>query len=529
MSLFTKGHAVVIGVGADLPNTVIDAEGLAKMLRDPERCAYPADHVRILTQEKAARNEVIDALDQLAKEVSADSTVIIYFSGHGYELSTAIGKQYFLMPFGYDMSDLSTTAISGPEFMAKLEAVKAQKMLILLDCCHAGGMDREELVAKAPGITFTKAPMPPEAARLLGEGTGRVIIASSQADQKSYTGYPYSQFTQALLEALAGADAAQQDGFARAADLAMYTGRTVPRYTKDRQIPVLNFDQADNFPVAYYAGGDTQPKGLPAEAQRQESPADEDSANQPSTTTIHAENTGSGGQAVGDHNKVGGAGSVAADTITGDVMMGENARKINAENYIERQDVQNNTTFDQSGQTVHGNQTNINDNVNTAGGAFIGGNVNTGGGDFVGRDKHIGGDDVRGDKIARDKVAGDKMNVGNISGSNVAIGRGAQVHVNQDATATVNDITAALQPVLMAAQSAPAAIRADAVAKADALQAEVVKGAQADDEVVGSLLEDLAKLVPDAGRAIGAAFGQPLLNGIVGPVTKFVLRRLGIA
>lgn len=33
------------------------------------------------------------------------------------------------------------------------------------------------------------------------------------------------------------------------------------------QHPILNFEQADNFILAYYAGGDTEPKGLPFEGE----------------------------------------------------------------------------------------------------------------------------------------------------------------------------------------------------------------------------------------------------------------------
>ncbi len=33
--LFTHGHALVIGMGADLPVTITDAQGIAALLRDP--------------------------------------------------------------------------------------------------------------------------------------------------------------------------------------------------------------------------------------------------------------------------------------------------------------------------------------------------------------------------------------------------------------------------------------------------------------------------------------------------------------
>jgi hypothetical protein len=37
----------------------------------------------------------------------------------------------------------------------------------------------------------------------------------------------------------------------------------VPQRTRDRQHPILDFDQADNFVVAYYAAGKTKKMGLP--------------------------------------------------------------------------------------------------------------------------------------------------------------------------------------------------------------------------------------------------------------------------
>lgn len=41
MELIVNNRALV-GVGADLPDTVTDVEGLAGILRDPSRCQYPA-------------------------------------------------------------------------------------------------------------------------------------------------------------------------------------------------------------------------------------------------------------------------------------------------------------------------------------------------------------------------------------------------------------------------------------------------------------------------------------------------------
>ena len=71
--------------------------------------------------------------------------------------------------------------------------------MILLDCCHAGGIG-----SGVKGDGFTKASVPPEAIELFQQGKGCVVIASSNKDEVSYIGKPYSVFTGALIEALCG-------------------------------------------------------------------------------------------------------------------------------------------------------------------------------------------------------------------------------------------------------------------------------------------------------------------------------------
>jgi hypothetical protein len=257
---FEQGHACVIGIGGDLPSTVGDAKGLAKILTDPERCAYPEHQVHLLTSAEATRSNIITALETLANTTNHESTVLIYFSGHGYQVTKPI-KSYYLMPHGHSTEDLAETAISGSEFTDLLREIPAQKLLVVLDCCHAGGL------SDISGFQIAKAPLPPEAQRMFARGGGRMLIGSSKPDELSYAGEPYSAFTYALIKGLCGTGAVKQDGYIRATDLAMYTSQVVPTLTDDKQHPVLDIDKADNFILAYYAGGQLQPKGLPRELE----------------------------------------------------------------------------------------------------------------------------------------------------------------------------------------------------------------------------------------------------------------------
>lgn len=335
MTTISRNHALLIGVGADLPNTINDAKGLAEVLIDPTRCAYDPAKVVVVTAQNATRTAILRALDKLAQQVTTDATVLLYFSGHGYLSKSALGKHYFLMPFGYDLTDLGETAISGKEFADKLAAIPAQRLLLLLDCCHAQGIGE----SKAPGITLTKAPLPPEAEQLFAQGSGRIILTSSKAAEVSFASTPYSLFTRALIECLCGADITAGDGYVRALDLAMYASRQVAKWSQDRQHPMADTQRADNFVVAYYAAGAKSPLLLPLP------PLD------PAIVTA-------------DVNR-----QFAALALPPG---GDTINATGSQGFINRP----------SGPV----QQHFGTRIDTGGAAYIGGNVNTSGGKFVGRD-----------------------------------------------------------------------------------------------------------------------------------------------
>jgi hypothetical protein len=251
---FLHGYAVVVGVGADLPVTARDAQAVFELLTDQTRCAYSPEKVQLLVGERAIKDNILKALDEVSKQVNLDpdATCVIYFSGHGVET-----PDYYLLPFGYDLGSLDVTCIAGIEFTQRLRKINAKKMVVLLDCCHAGG------ITEAKGRPITKSPLPADAFETLKESTGSIVIASSRKDEYSYTGNPYSVFTMSLLEAFAGYGAFEADGYSRVLDIALWVGRKVPERTDDNQHPIVKVSNlADNFAVGYYAAGGTKPKNL---------------------------------------------------------------------------------------------------------------------------------------------------------------------------------------------------------------------------------------------------------------------------
>jgi hypothetical protein len=261
--LFHHGFALIIGVGGDrLSCTVKDAQGLARILVDSSRCAYLPHNVTVLIERQASAARIRHELQRLAHLVAAHrdgSTVLVYFSGHGWQIKSRDEDRYYLIPHGFNPARRKETGISADEFTKLLEYIQAERFLLLLDCCHAGGFE----LAKSLGMSQTNEALSPEIQRRFVDKKGRAVIASSQKDELSWTGEPYSAFTHALLESLCGKGNAKKDGFVRVADLAMYTRQQVVHNTHDRQHPILDYNHADNFEVAYYGGGSSEEKTLP--------------------------------------------------------------------------------------------------------------------------------------------------------------------------------------------------------------------------------------------------------------------------
>jgi hypothetical protein len=263
---FTHGHALLIGTGGNLPETVKDVERLAELLKDPQRAGYPQEQVRALVGPQASRAGVLKELNDLIARVKADpgATAIVYFSGHGVESLPAHGPPTYALLMGdYDPKQFLNTSLSGQQFTEKIQAIQAQKLLVMLDCCHAQGIPGVKDEPGGPQLQPAPLPRPLEQLAL---GSGQVILASCQAGQKSYTDGEHSLFTRVLLEALQGRGAAAADGYVRILQVISYLMAEVPKRaaTHGAQNPVLKkvLDLGDNFPLCFYAGGAKDVPGL---------------------------------------------------------------------------------------------------------------------------------------------------------------------------------------------------------------------------------------------------------------------------
>lgn len=122
--------------------------------------------------------------------------------------------------------------------------------------CHAGGQ-----------VDFlkVKSPLPDSIIEKFKESSGKVIIASSRKNEVSWTGHPYSVFTNALIEAFAGYGSFEEDGFVHILDLSLYVSRKVAERTDDKQHPIIKVENLqNNFALSWYAAGEKKVLPLPS-------------------------------------------------------------------------------------------------------------------------------------------------------------------------------------------------------------------------------------------------------------------------
>jgi uncharacterized caspase-like protein len=274
---FPHGYALLIGVGESvypkwsLPITVKDAKALKSVLTDSNFCAYPNDehNLRLLHDTAATRRAILDGLEWLKVQAANDSeaTVVVFYSGHGW-LDQSTG-QYYLIQHDVEPFDIPNTALCAQDFTELLRQIKAKRLLVVIDSCHAEGMatakDGSSAIKLPSGLLQTA--LPKSLVDNLKQGEGRAVFTSSRGQQLSWirADRAMSIYTYHFIEALQGANNQPGDTTVRVSNLMNHLGKSVPESArtmhKVEQTPY--FDTAtEDFPIALLLGG----KGLSPDA-----------------------------------------------------------------------------------------------------------------------------------------------------------------------------------------------------------------------------------------------------------------------
>ncbi len=263
-------RAVVIGIGrhqyrgkwglTNLRYAARDAEALAAYLRDPAGGRF--DRVDVLTDTDATTRRITMAIREELRGVQPTDVVVIFWAGHGSPDPHEPGRLY-LVTHDTDPEHMASTAYAMDAFRRDVAALRAGRVLVLADTCHAAGVSdpavglrgqpENRVVQGLRGIAVE--PNPTDAASRM-----RLIFTSCETGERSREsadlGGGHGVFTWFLLQGLRGqADthraSGNGDGTVTLGEVIEYTRDQVKRHTGNQQHP----DTAGSFDRGLRMGG----------------------------------------------------------------------------------------------------------------------------------------------------------------------------------------------------------------------------------------------------------------------------------
>ena len=199
-----------------------------------------ADHLFELYDGQATKRNIQSLLGtQIRSKAGREDTVIIFFAGHGApeESETSLdgdGIEKYILPCDANTTDHYTTAIPMDEIARIFRRIKAERVILLADCCYSGQTGGRTILSK------TRANISDAFLDRLSKGKGRIIITASSASEvsKESDDLKHGYFTYYLLKGLKGAADVDRDGFIDVNEISSYLNREVPKATGQKQHPV---------------------------------------------------------------------------------------------------------------------------------------------------------------------------------------------------------------------------------------------------------------------------------------------------
>ena len=138
--------AVVVGIADykgsefDLWHSDEDAKEMASALK--ENYGFDSGNVKLLLNRKATCRAIVSAIDWLIKNEDTESTVVFFFSGHGFRVDDSEGWDSDTELDGQDEGIVSYDFYGLPDgfLQQKLSALESQKIALCFGSCHSGGM-----------------------------------------------------------------------------------------------------------------------------------------------------------------------------------------------------------------------------------------------------------------------------------------------------------------------------------------------------------------------------------------------------
>lgn len=218
-----------------------DAEDFVVSMLPQKNLLYRDVEVRLLTNSKANKDNILDGLDWLQKETTSRDVSMLFLAGHGLNDPNNI---FYFLPSNYNADALKRTGISYTDIKNTIDAM-AGKVILFIDACHSGnvmGVNRRALSMNMSDLVK----------QLNDAQNGSVIFTSSTGRQVSEENSEWGNgaFTKALIEGLNGGADFFKKGTVSIKQLDAYIAERVNKLTKGRQAPTTIIPASiDDYPI----------------------------------------------------------------------------------------------------------------------------------------------------------------------------------------------------------------------------------------------------------------------------------------
>jgi uncharacterized caspase-like protein len=216
-----------------------DAKDFAESLLKEKGGLYRDVVVKVLTDEKATKDEIIDGFEWISKETTSNDVAMVFLAGHGINDS---GGVYYFLPVNANLERLRRTGVPFTEMKNTVTSL-AGKTILFIDTCHAGNVMGARAVA--PDITGIVN-------ELASAENGAVVFASSTGKQYSFEDPTWGNgaFTKAAVEGIEGKADYTGKGKITINMLDLYISERVKELTKGKQTPATAKPQTvPDFPL----------------------------------------------------------------------------------------------------------------------------------------------------------------------------------------------------------------------------------------------------------------------------------------
>jgi hypothetical protein len=233
-----KIWAVIVGAARynhmpQLRYTDDDAYQLYAFLKSPEGGALPDNHLRVLIDEDATRENILNAIRTVFLGADDNDVVMFYFSGHGI--------QGAFLPIDFDGYKNS---LKHEEIKELLNNSRAKHKLVLADACHSGSLFNYKTPVHVALQKYYKA--------YEEANGGTALLMSSKGEEYSLEdgGLRSGVFSHFLIRGLKGEADEDRNQIVTVQELFNYVYKNVKYYTVNVQNPTLTGNYDPKMPVA---------------------------------------------------------------------------------------------------------------------------------------------------------------------------------------------------------------------------------------------------------------------------------------